>query len=156
MSKRKALLLLLGLVMDKNGGSKSAAADLLHDLVLIHADWESIPQTPPKNQPKREQTKKQIAAPPNQTPPSAFKPFPQHPAPNASILGPPPTIPSHLRNKKPGFAKATDSALSLSLWTCRANASLVESYLNRIILICFVWKNSEHRPVDSNLVIFST
>jgi hypothetical protein len=50
---------------------------------------------PPKSQPKREQTKKQIVAPPNQTPPSSdIKPFSQRPAPNASILGPPTMIPS--------------------------------------------------------------
>ena len=34
---REALLLLLGLVVDENGGSESASTDLLHDLVLIHA-----------------------------------------------------------------------------------------------------------------------
>uniref|UniRef100_A0A2P2MBG5 Serine/threonine-protein kinase Nek5-like isoform X1 n=1 Tax=Rhizophora mucronata TaxID=61149 RepID=A0A2P2MBG5_RHIMU len=36
------ILLLLGLVMDKNGSTESSAADLLHDLVLIHPRLHSF------------------------------------------------------------------------------------------------------------------
>lgn len=40
--KKRDGLLLFGFVIDKNGGSKSPAADLLHDLVLIHTRFHSL------------------------------------------------------------------------------------------------------------------
>lgn len=123
LSERDALLLLLGPVMHENGGSKSTTADLLHDLVLIHADRESIPRMHPESQLKRRKQKKRRSL---LQPINLFvelsNHFPSKQHQNDSLFGGPTTIATHSENRMAGFAEATNNGLSELL---RPNARIL-------------------------------